>query len=99
MEKIKLSKECKQLFLNISENQHCHIPKEQTIAFITLKNLGLVVAEEVIGNKFINAAITEEGVIYLRQNPKLKNPFNWDRLISVIALVIAGGALIVSIVK
>lgn len=99
MERIKLSKECKQLFLAISKNQHCDITKEQYNAFIILKRHGLVKGEELIGDKFTNATITEQGRIYLSQNPKLNNPFNWDRLISVIALVFAGISLIVSIVK
>lgn len=91
MERIKLTKEEKQVFLHVAEYEDkqpkCISPATFHYCLATLQEKGLVVF---VSNydKIIKAHLTIKGEAYREQNPLLKNPIDWKSIIILIATII-----------
>ena len=78
------------------------VPHDDVESFMTLQTYNLVISAATKGHngpEYCCPRLTEEGIALFVDNPNLKNEFNWDRLISIVALIVAISSLIVSIVK
>ena len=53
---------------------------ELNVASSRLKEYGLINAAFVEGGKLLAARILDEGLVYLKENPNLENPFDDDKL-------------------
>ncbi|MBR4963604.1 MAG: hypothetical protein IKY54_06880 [Muribaculaceae bacterium] len=87
MERIKLSKEEKLVFLHVAEYGNKQ-PRKITLVMFhyclsTLQEKGLI---EFRANydEVLEAELTIKGNVYLEQNPKLKNPVDWKWIILTI---------------
>ncbi|WP_459187292.1 hypothetical protein ACGE0T_14275 [Parabacteroides sp. APC149_11_2_Y6] len=65
----------------------------------SLQRKGLVNAIFVNDGKLWHADLTDEGRLYICQNPNLRNPINWEIVIGVIALAVSIIALFVSCIR
>ncbi|MBP3353029.1 MAG: hypothetical protein J6L02_00040 [Bacteroidales bacterium] len=100
MERIKLSKEEKLVFLHVAKYENKQ-PRNITLVMFhyclaTLKEKGLVdfrANYEVI----LEAGLTVKGASYLEQNPKLKNPIDWKWIIPNLILAITAIATIIGL--
>ena len=90
MERIKLTKEEKQVFLHVEkygeEQPKCISPVMFHYYLSTLQEKGMVVF---VSNydKIIKAHLTIKGEAYCEQNPLLKNPIDLERITLAIASV------------
>lgn len=95
MERIKLTREEKILFLSFSR-RNISIPGGMTeeqfnYAVVQLAKKGLISME--MGVKGLKAAsLTHEGKAYLAVNPSLRNPFPWDIIMKAATLIAAVAA-------
>lgn len=95
MERIKLTREEKKLFLNFSR-RNISIPDGMTeeqfnYAVVQLSKKNLISIE--MGVKGLKAAsLTHEGKAYLAVNPSLRNPFPWDITMKAATLIAAVAA-------
>ena len=91
MERIKLTKEEKQVFLHVEkygeEQPKCISPVMFHYYLSTLQEKGMVVF---VSNydKIIKAHLTIKGVAYHEQNPLLKNPIDWKSIIILITTIV-----------
>lgn len=107
MEKIKLTKNAKRIFLLIwnKEKQDHPATKEDQMDLFLLKEENLITFKNgPHGPCALN--MTEHGIAYIRSNPKLKNPSIWDdkkylinTTISILALLISSAAFYFAYIK
>jgi hypothetical protein len=87
MERIKLSKEEKQVLLHVQSNGGEQPRNVTPIMFhfclSTLKEKGLVEFLASLSG-VVDARLTIKAQAYLEQNPKLKNPIDWKGIITLI---------------
>ena len=91
MERIHLTKEEKKVFLHVNEKGEKQ-PRDITIVMFhyclsTLKEKGLVDFKANY-DEVIKAGLTVKGAAYMEQNPKLRNPFDWMGVITLVMSVI-----------
>lgn len=103
MERIKLTKEEKKVLLLISTGYDC---PDSFPAYIftgcvrSLERKGLVKGAYVEGGGVEAARLTSDGRVFLAENPKLRNPINWVRIIEfAIPVIISIIALFISCSK
>lgn len=100
MERIKLSRKEKQVLrlLSMKEKKRPDMfpEHEYNPALRSLERKGLVKVIWVQGNTVWHVSLTNEGNMYLSENPNLYNPINWELVIGVISAIIAFVALFVS---
>lgn len=103
MERIKLTKEEKKVLLLISTG--CDCPDSFPAHIFTgcvrsLERKGLVKGAYVEGGGVEAARLTSDGRVFLAENPKLRNPINWVRIIELaIPVIISIIALFISCSK
>ena len=95
MERNKLSREEKTLFLNFSR-RNISIPDGMTeeqfnYAAVGLTEKGLAYTEWKL-KKLTVAGLTQKGSAYLAVNPTLRNPFPWDIIMKAAILIAAVAA-------
>lgn len=96
MKRIKLPERCKEILQAIKNSQYGDIPQSDTDYLLRLEHEGLI---DVVWCEFgyaIIANLSNKGIVYFQNNPKLKNPSIWDdkkywinTAISVLALIVA----------
>lgn len=97
MERIKLSKNCKEILRQLQSRTYNLLYKDDQYNDIQLLIAeGLISATKMIGKRYSNLQLTEKGELYLYLNPELKDPSIWDdkkyminTAISIIALIVA----------
>lgn len=98
MERIQLTKSCKNILLSIQNKQYNNIPKEDTTDLLLLEQIGLI---NVIWSETgcaIIANLSDKGAAYLCANPKLRNPSILEDKKFWINTAISFGALIVAVI-
>lgn len=107
MEKIKLTKNAKRLFLLIGKHElpNKPLPENDIMDVCLLKEEGFITFTNTSHGP-ANVDITERGIAYIRINPKLKNPTIWDdkkylinTTISILALLISSAAFYFAYIK
>lgn len=90
MHRIKLTKEEKRVLRHLSVYGYDALrdfpQTEVDYCLDTLEQKGLVKNHRIEGGDIENAQLTRLGKSYMRCNPKLKNPINWDRVIAIATL-------------
>ena len=90
MERIKLTKEEKQVFLHVAKygdkQPKCISPATFHYCLATLQEKGLVKYKSNY-NEILETGLTVKGAMYLEQYPRLRNPIDWERIILAIASV------------
>lgn len=94
MERIKLTQREKRIMRLLLGNNACALSEFDAPSVKHLADLGLVMRAGVEGGSFDDARLTNMGKEYFNDNPRLRNPINWDRLIQA---AIAVGTLIAAI--
>ena len=92
MQRIKLTKSEKRVLKHLSVYGYdalCDLPQSEVdYCLDTLEQKGLVKNYRIEGGDIENAQLTRLGKSYMRCNPKLKNPINWDRVIAIATLIV-----------
>ena len=103
MERIKLSKDEKKVLLLVASGGDCpdSFPAHVFARCVrTLELRGLVKGAYVEGGGVEAARLTSDGRVFLAENPKLRNPINWVRIIEfAIPVIISIIALFISCSK
>ena len=103
MEGIKLSKDEKKVLIIASAGEDCPVTFPIHIfngCIRSLERKGLVKAAYLEGGGVEAVRLTPEGRLFLAENPTLKNPIDWVRIIEfAIPLIISIIALFVSCAK
>ena len=103
MERIKLTKEEKKVLLLLSTGYDCpdSFPAHVFAGCVrTLELKGLVKGAYVERGGVEAARLTSDGRVFLAENPKLRNPINWVRIIEfAIPVIISIIALFISFSK
>lgn len=102
MERIKLTKEEKEVLLHI-EKYGKKQPRNITLVMFhyclsTLEEKGLVDFKANY-DKVLEAGLTVKGAVYLEQNPKLKNPIDWKWIILTILTSITAISTLLALFK
>ena len=90
MERIKLTKEEKQVLRLVEHYEQCpstYPPKMFQACVYTLEQKGLVNAIWSTGHELAGAKLTYLGKAYMTVNPKLRNPIDLERITLAIASV------------
>ena len=94
MERIKLTKREKNVLRLLRDGNSEALSEFDAPSVENLARLSLVRRASVEGADFGDARLTNMGKEYFNDNPRLRNPINWDR---VIQAAIAVGTLIAAI--
>ena len=92
MERIRLSKEEKQVLRLLSNGMGCPdtYPFHIFAACVdSLERKGLAKGAWAEGHKLVNACITGRGKAYLLANPSLRNPVDWKWVITTAIVAVA----------
>ena len=97
MERITLSKNCKLILFQLQGRKAKILYKNgeyDDVKYLVTK--GLITAKELGKKAYCDLQLTDIGLSYLYENPKLKNPSIWDdkkylinTAISILALIVA----------
>ena len=100
MERIKLTKDEKSVFRHVIKNGGKQPMELSPDVFIdslsTLQEKGLVKCKFNY-DEVLDAKLTVKGAVYLRRNPKLKNPIDWLTIIIAVSTAITAIAAVISI--
>lgn len=99
MERITLSKNCKLILFQLRDRKAKVLYKNgeyDDVKYLVTK--GFITAKELIGKSYCDLHLTDIGLSYLYENPKLKNPSIWDDKKYLINTAISIFALIVAII-
>ncbi len=103
MERTKLTKEEKKVMLLVASGGDCpdSFPAHVFAGCVrSLERKGLVKGAYVEGGGVEAARLTSDGRVFLAENPKLRNPINWVRIIEfAIPVIISIIALFISCSK
>lgn len=93
MERINLSKNEKVVLRLIASKQRC-CPAEYplhkfAIAVRLLESKGLVKVMRQEGGEIVDTRLTEQGVVYMAENPRLINSINWSAVATIVSMVSA----------
>ncbi len=94
MERIKLSKDEKKVLLWVSNHPYDLRPKTFpqhlfNVACYNLESKNLVRTCRIEGGDVEAVRLTPLGKGYILDNPTLKNPINWDRVLLIISIIIS----------
>ena len=93
VQRIKLTKNEKRILKHLSTHGYdalCDFPRSEAVYSLdTLEQKGLVKNLRVEGGDIEDARLSSLGKSYMRCNPKLTNPINWDRVIAISTLIVA----------
>jgi DNA-binding PadR family transcriptional regulator len=102
MEKINLSNTQKKVLrsISLSDKRPDTIPESVYNPTVrSLERAGLVRAMYEEGGGVVDVRLTDDGIIYLAENPTLENPVAWQSALAIIASIISVIALFISCVK
>lgn len=103
VDKLYLSKQEKNLLKSVAYNVKCNLNKDERIfAAKKLKQKDLLRCGFIEGGDYEYIDLTSFGRIYIKNNPNLINPINWDKiaaLSSLLTLIVSVVALIISLYK
>jgi hypothetical protein len=100
MERINLSKNEKVVLRMIASKQRgcpAEYPLHKfAIAVRLLESKGLVKVMRQEGGEIVDTRLTEQGVVYMAENPRLTNSINWSAVAMIISIVISIIAMFIS---
>lgn len=98
MERIKLTKREKKVLIALQTDTFDQLSHDDKHAVFSLQAEGLVIASWYEGGEVADAHLSLKGAHYVKENPTLRNPFNWLLLVMILNLIILVN-LIILIVK
>ena len=87
MERIRLSKREKRVLRTLRRQGFEALSEFDAAAVRSLDNQGLVRGAYVEGGGVEDAVLTNYGKEYIADNPKLRNPVNWNKVAAIAAIV------------
>lgn len=101
MEKVRLSKNEKEVLRNVSLNV-AHWPDGMeagslSFALSSLERKGFVRVARASGHEPVAAELTDLGIAYLENNPRLENPVDWKWIASITVGLIAAVAAVAAL--